>query len=73
MTTAAPRPTERARTGSAPDLVDALSKRTTGGSGWYDPDGAAWESEAMESFEAPRVTPVRPAIRIEVTRKDRDA
>jgi hypothetical protein len=39
-------------------------------SGWYDPDGAAWEADSTPDFEAFRATPVRPAIRVEGDPRD---
>jgi hypothetical protein len=47
--------------------------RAAAPSGWYDPDGAAWEAESTPDFEAFRATPVRPmrpAIRVEGDPRD---
>ncbi len=73
MTTATQRPADRRRSGSPTDVADAFTAlATTGNSGWYDPDGAAWESETVATFEARRATPVRPAISVEGAGEDRD-
>ena len=46
--------------------------RTTVPSGWYDPDGAAWEAESPPAIEALRASPMRPAILLEAVDPEND-
>jgi hypothetical protein len=39
--------------------------RTVVPSGWYDPDGAAWESETLPATEILRAAEIRPMILVE--------
>ena len=49
-----------------PDRHEAArTGRPPAPSGWYDPDGAAWEAESPASAEAWGATRIRPPIRVE--------
>jgi hypothetical protein len=72
MSTATSHPTARTAASSVPDQGPLRPvSRTIIASGWYDPDGAAWEPEM--TFEAPIAsTPIsRPPIEIEGLRERR--
>jgi hypothetical protein len=66
MTTAtSPSPKSIRTVSPAKPRVSGLTIRTTAPSGWYDPDGAGWESETATLYESPRATKGRPAIVVE--------
>ena len=62
MTTATPRPVNTRE--PATDRQSATRGRSASTqAGWYDPDGAAWEPESADAFEALRAT-TRPRIHV---------
>jgi hypothetical protein len=66
MTTATSPSPESIRSASATKAgVSHVTIRGTASFGWYDPDGAGWESDTTTLFEAPRATPARPSIVVE--------
>ena len=67
MTATTTRPTGATGSSSDQERHDARAAiRARLPSGWYDPDGAAWEAESQPPLEAFRATPVRPPVRSSV-------
>ena len=60
-------------TTSGSEPREARSKSlATSPTGWYDPDGAAWEAESPASVEAFRSSPIRPPLRVDGVDSDLD-
>ena len=62
MTTATARQGDPGRPAVTTERRDLPTTRMTTPTGWYDPDGAGWESEATLRFESFRAAPGRAGL-----------
>ena len=62
MTLSTPTPAGTAARSAARELTDIPRRMQPVTTGWYDPDGAAWEGDSPGDFEAFRATVTRPSI-----------
>jgi len=75
MTTAARRPNSAPLDSSASVALEERVSRPglpVPASGWYDPDGAAWEADRNSVFEAFRATPTRSGLLFDADDPDLD-